>query len=306
MRKRVRILSKSIKITTALAGARLDKFISDWLELSRTETWRLLEQKQIKLNNKKINKSFKGYALQAGDVLTVSEFRTLKDLNIFANDRLELDVIEDKPDYIVINKQAGMNIIPKTEEENNTVLNALVARYPEIQGVGEAGLHSGIVHRLDYNTSGVLIIAKRQERWRDLRSAFRNHKSNKIYHAIVEGHLMDGSAKMNLFVAQHKPARVKAVGEPNGQSRLCDLSWTTLEKLKKHSLLEIRLGTGFLHQIRVMLAELGHPVLADQLYGSKSSIVERQMLHAKSIKIDGISAIAEYSADFKEAIAQLA
>lgn len=299
-------MNQDFKINEAFVGQRLDKFISNRLELSRNQTWRLLEQNYISLNNKKINKSFKGYSLQEGDVLTVAEFRTAQNLQIMPNNRLELNIIKDSSEYIVINKAAGINIIPKSESENNTILNALVAKYPQIQGIGEAGLHSGVVHRLDKDTSGVLIVAKTEDKWQTLRQAFKKHRSKKIYHAIILGNITkSGKAKMNLLVGKTKPAKVKVVSKPEAKTWLCDLSWHKLESFKNTSLIEISLGTGFLHQIRVMMAELGHPVLADMLYGSSSELVNRQMLHAKSIEIEDIKLSASYPADFKAVIESL-
>ena len=293
-------------IEDEFASGRLDKYLSDWLELSRSETLGLLEGGYVRLNNRKITIKQKGHSLQSGDVLTVSEFRPAGAKRIFPNDGLELKLITDQPNYVVVNKAAGMNIIPKSESEKDTVLNALLARYPQIQGVGEGGLRSGIVHRLDKDTSGVLIVVKTQERWQSLREAFAKHKSQKIYHAIVEGKpRKTGKAEMNLIVARHKPAKVRVLPYGSRQSRLCDLSWRVLEEYKKHSLLEIRLGSGFLHQIRVMMAELGYPLLADELYGSPSHIASRQMLHAFSIQIDDILAQASYPTDFHNAITQL-
>ncbi len=298
-------MKKNFKIAKKFAGERLDKFISDRLELSRSQSWQLLEQNLISLNNKKINKSFKGYSLKENDSLTIAEYRTAQNLKILSNAKLSLNIIEDKKDYIVVNKKAAMNIIPKTEKESDTVLNALVAKYPQIQGIGEAGLRSGVVHRLDKDTSGVLIVAKTQSRWQALRQAFKEHKSQKIYHAIVLGEIAkQGKEKMYLQVAKSKPAKVK-VAKNSNQAWLCDLSWQRLEGFSDYSLIEITLGTGFLHQIRVMMAELGHPILADSLYGLSSKLATRQLLHAKSIRIDGIDVEAEYPADFAKTLAKL-
>ena len=298
-------MKKEFSIDKKLAGERLDKFISDRLELSRSQSWRLLEQNLISLNNKKINKSFKGYTLKENDSLTIAEFRTAQDLIIRANNKLKLKIIADKENYIVINKEAGMNIMPKTEKEHDTVLNALLAKYPQIQGIGEAGLRSGVVHRLDKDTSGVLIVAKSQSKWQSLRQAFKEHKSQKIYHAIVAGEIAkQGKEKMYLQVAKSKPAKVK-IAKNSNQAWLCDLTWQRLESFSEYSLIEISLGTGFLHQIRVMMADLGHYVLGDLLYGSTSSLAVRQMLHAKSIRIDGIAVEAEYPTDFAETLAKL-
>ncbi len=286
-------------------GQRLDKYVSNWLELSRSETWRLLEQNQISLNSKKINKSFKGYSLQLADLISVNEYKKAQDLIILANDKLPLNIIEDKPEYIAINKEAGQNIMPKSEIEDDTILNALIAKYPQIQGIGEAGLRSGVVHRLDKDTSGILIVAKTQSKWQSLRQAFKEHKSHKIYHAIVLGDIANsGQIEMNLRLASSKPAKVR-LAKPNEKSWLCNLSWQKLESFEKASLVKIVLGTGFLHQIRVMMAELGHAVMADSVYGKASRLAPRQMLHAKSINIDGINLSADYSPDFSLTLEKL-
>jgi 23S rRNA pseudouridine1911/1915/1917 synthase len=190
------------------------------------------------------------------------------------------------------------------EGETGTLLNAVAARFPRIQAVGEAGLRSGVVHRLDAETSGAVLFALDHERWVTLRRAFQDHSAEKIYRAVVAGR-MDGSREevMRLYVAQHKPARVRVVEEgktPPAGTRRCDLRWKALAHAGGATLLEVRLGTGFLHQIRVMLAHLGHPVLGDPIYGAGGApapAAPRLLLHAHSLRLGEIAGEAAMPAE---------
>ena len=150
---------------------------------------------------------------------------------------------------------------------------------------------------LDTDTSGALVVATEQARWLELRSAFKERRARKTYRAIVQGHLTGGGLEvMHLVVAQHKPARV-AVTEEQPGARRCSLSWKAVERLNGATLLEINLKTGFLHQIRVMFAHLGHPVLGDVTYG-KGDEAPRQVLHAARLEVADVKAESPDPPDF--------
>jgi 23S rRNA pseudouridine1911/1915/1917 synthase len=189
----------------------------------------------------------------------------------------------------MVDKPAGVAVHPLEEGERGTMLNRVVAKYPQIQGVGEGGLKSGVVHRLDVDTSGVLLFATDQERWEALRKAFKGHSTKKVYRAIVDGE-MEGAGRemMDLVVVKHSPARVGVVNPTQGYmpagARECYLNWRVIERLGGASLIEVELGTGFLHQIRVMMAHAGHAVVGDAVYGKGEAGVSRQMLHASYLR----------------------
>ena len=276
---------------------RLDVFLAQVLGLSRREVWRVLESSLINSDGRRLSLKNKGEQLSAGSTLTVQAFEHLD--KILANEELELPILQTGEGFVVVNKPAGMPVRPKSYDETGTVLNALAAHYPKLQGVGEGGLKSGVVHRLDTDTSGVLVVATQQDTWENLRKAFSEHRTEKRYLALVEGVVGDGGRlELPLKVTRHAPAKVSVAED----GRLCTLSWKRLEKLRDASLVEVRLETGFLHQIRVMFAHSGHPVLGDKVYGDAAEYAERHMLHAATLRCKPIQATAEQPEDFKQAI----
>ena len=185
----------------------------------------------------------------------------------------------------------------------DTLLNAVLSRRPEIDGVGEGGLRSGVVHRLDVDTSGVQLFATRSETWQRLRLAFRSHRVDKVYLALVHGRVEEhGEARLWLSVLRHRPARVGVVEPENRDARECGLRWRRRAVLGDCSLLELRPDTGFLHQIRAMMQHLGHPLVGDTAYGAPPTAgVERHMLHARSLRLDEIDVSAPEPQDFRRA-----
>lgn len=310
---------QTLTVTSEQAGMRIDKFLARALELTRREVLLVLEHKCISLNNQKLTLKSKGKLLNEKDLITVSNYKDILSTTILPNPQLTPDILATGDGYLVVNKAAGMPVMPLKPEEKDTVLNAVITGYPQLQGVGEGGLRSGVVHRLDTDTSGTLIIATKEECWKSLRTAFKEHKTTKRYKAIVHGKLKGGGQEqMNLVIAQHKPAKVRVVtkamtnnGQSNSSERTCDLSWQTLANFRDAAtLVEIELGTGFLHQIRVMFAHMGHPVIGDKLYGNNFKLAKhlnpkRQMLHACYLKLLDIEVESPDPEDFSNLLKTL-
>jgi 23S rRNA pseudouridine1911/1915/1917 synthase len=181
--------------------------------------------------------------------------------------------------------------------------------------VGEGGLRGGVVHRLDVETSGVLLVATEDAAWGRLRRAFAAHRVGKTYHAVVCGRPPEeGAVALDLKVARHRPARVAAwaAGEGPPSARRCATAWTVLEAGKEAALLEVRPVSGFLHQIRVTLGHLGHPVVGDALYGEPgrapavaAAAGERLLLHAAALTFAEISVHSPWPNPFRAAVAAL-
>jgi 23S rRNA pseudouridine1911/1915/1917 synthase len=204
-----------------------------------------------------------------------------------------------------------MPVHPLRADETDTVLNALIALHPEMHGVGEGGLRSGVAHRLDVDTSGVLLVATEQASWERLRRAFQRHEVEKRYRALVVGALEGGgSLELALVTARHRPARVRVVGgaelERARGAHASSLRWRSLRVFRDATLVEVQPKTGFLHQIRVSLAHLGFPIVGDRVYGSARDPfpAARQMLHAAFARCDEIEASSADPDDFRDAIAR--
>jgi 23S rRNA pseudouridine1911/1915/1917 synthase len=219
-------------------------------------------------------------------------------------------VLAEGPGWVVVDKPAGVPVHPLHENEVDTVLNALIARFPAIHGVGEGGLRSGVAHRLDVDTSGALLFATEEDVWKRAREAFSEHTVEKRYRAIVAGSLEgEGSLEVGLVTARHRPARVRVVDPEEGArgARMSALHWRSLEVFEGATLLEVRPKTGHLHQIRVSLQHLGFPVLGDRTYGPARTPLEvpRQMLHAAHLRWGPVDVDSPDPADFRGVLEQL-
>jgi len=304
---------------------RLDVVLCRHLKLTRSQTRQLLEQCQVLLNGAPADLKAKGHLLQWEDCVEITHFTPPHEQQPIAQPELPLNIVNEGLGWVIVNKPAGMPVHPLRPDETNTVLNALIARYPRVQGVGESGLKSGVVHRLDVDTSGTLAFALHPNAWQLLRHAFQKHRIQKTYRAIVKGELSrpgNHELIMRLAVTQHRPAQVNVIEtqpatltdahrQPSadarhgtGAGRWCKLTWRTLHATPRASLLEIDLHSGFLHQIRVMFAHLGHPVLGDNRYGNvpinHALQIPHLMLHAHTLALDNIYGSAEPPATFND------
>ena len=289
------------------AGTRLDVFLARKLERGRNDVRRLLKGGSVRLNKRTATEKDKGLLLYAGSVVTI-ESGAGGSSEVVPQNNLPLVVLNEGNGWLAADKPAGMAVHPLEPGETGTLLNAVAARYPQIQGVGDGNLRSGVVHRLDLDTSGVILFATQQHVWQHLRKAFEEHRAKKVYRAIVSGQLRrDGRELMPLIVARHKPARVEVAEADHPKARMCDLSWRVVEDLNTATLIEIELGTGFLHQIRVMMAALGHPIVGDRVYGNETpeSEAPRQMLHASFVRAADAQATSPDPADFVAALRRL-
>jgi 23S rRNA pseudouridine1911/1915/1917 synthase len=297
-------------VSAADTGRRLDLFLAEKLALSRAQVRRLLASGAVRLDGRPVGEAEKGARLAADAQVAVEPFKRRDEQRALADAGAALGVLAQGEGWLAVDKPAGMPVHPLREDETGTVLNAVIARWPEVHGVGEGGLRSGVVHRLDVDTSGVLLVATQQGAWERLRRAFAEHRVEKVYRAIVLGRVLGaGSAELSLLTARHRPARVRVAEatERTRGARLAVLSYRPLEVFDAATLLEVRPRTGFLHQIRVTLAHLGFPVAGDRTYGPPEDATgaARQMLHAARVAVDEIEASSPDAVDFAELCARL-
>jgi 23S rRNA pseudouridine1911/1915/1917 synthase len=292
----------------AEAGSRLDFYLTGALGASRAQVRKLLARGGVAVDDRVVGANAKGLPVSAGSRIEVASFRPPASQQPIPDPEAPLSILAEGEGWIAVEKPAGTPVHPLAEEERATLLNALVARRPEILGVGEAGLRSGVVHRLDVETSGVLLFATREDRWRKLRDAFRRHRVYKRYRAIVAGELAggDGELVLHMAVTRHRPARVRVLPPGAPGTRRTALRWRPAGSGTGATLVEVEPVTGFLHQIRVALAHLGHPILGDALYGaSEAPQVSRQMLHAAAIRYREIEVFSPDPPDFRETLERL-
>ena len=279
-------------------GCRVDRFLADRASASRVQVRRWLERGLVRIDGQTVKRG--GRTVAAGQIVELD-----RPGSAWIGDAgVSLDVLADGPDWVAVNKPAGTAVHPLEPDEPGTLLGAVAAAYPRIAGVGEEGeLRSGVVHRLDVDTSGVMLFALDEARWASLREAFRSHRVKKTYAALVAGTLReDGAATRHLAVTRHRPAVVSVVEASHADARACSLAWRVVRSGRNGTRVDVDLHTGFLHQVRVMFAAMGHPLLGDAKYAPPdiAARAPRQMLHAAAIVVDDIAAAAPLPEDFIE------
>ena len=216
-----------------------------------------------------------------------------KQIKLEPDSSIPLNIVYEDKDVVVLNKQAGISIHPSINEPNKTLVNALIAKYPELIGVGDDPIRPGIVHRLDKDTSGVLVVAKNQETFEFLKKEWQEGKVIKKYFALVWGHPKEKGEIVSELTRSLKDFRKRMVVRPNKKSekniqgKLAITEYKVVKKFRDFSLVEVYPKTGRTHQIRVHLASLGHPVAGDKIYGKNKKKPEgltRQFLHAFYLK----------------------
>ncbi len=258
-------------------GKRLDQFLHERLpEYSRARLQQWIDAGRVRVNGASQKRS---YALRGSERISV-EPGELPPLRAMAED-LPLEVLYQDSDLIAINKPAGMVVHAGAGRHSGTLVNALVHRFGTLSNIaGE--LRPGIVHRLDRLTSGVILVAKTDAAHRHLAQQFSSRGVEKIYLALAHGVLKAGQGRITKPITRDPVRRTRMTAKlARGRSAITD--YKVLRRFEKFSFLEVAIGTGRTHQIRVHLASIGHPIAGDKLYGAPASSMDRIFLHAHRI-----------------------
>ena len=257
---------------------RIDAYISENTEYSRTAVQRLIEEEKITVNGKKEKASYK---VQNGDKIEIEE-EPAKEIELKAQD-IPVEILYEDDDIIVVNKPKGMVVHPANGNPDGTLVNAVMAICKDsLSGIG-GEIRPGIVHRLDKNTSGAIIIAKNDKAHINLSEQLKNHEIKKTYIALVRGVVKENNATINMPIGRSKKDRKKMDVDKNGKEAITHFK--VLKRYKDCTLLEINIETGRTHQIRVHLSHIGYPIIGDEVYsnGKNKWNIEGQCLHAKSL-----------------------
>ena len=278
--------NETINITTEEndVGTRIDVLLSQRLSLySRTFFQKLITKKCVKINGKIATKS-KTLIKENDEIsITFPENKTVSPKKIIDTD-LGVEIIHEHPDFFIINKPAGLVVHKPSDtkygESIITLADWMLSKFSELQSVGESD-RPGIVHRLDKNTSGIMIIPRKNHVHAIFGDLFRNRKIQKKYVAVVQDH-PDKEGTIDFPIARHPKIKIKMTHDvPSGKQS--KTNYKVLEYFKDSTLVEAKPITGRTHQIRVHFAAIGHSLIGDTTYGKKSKLINRHALHAQEI-----------------------
>ena len=268
---------------SADSGKRLDSFLHERLpdySRSRIQAW--IKQERVQVNAAPVRAS---YTLRSGDSVKVSP-ADLAPLRAEPED-LTLKILYQDDDVVVVDKPAGMVVHAGAGHAHGTLVNALLHHFGTLSGIN-GDLRPGIVHRLDRETSGAIVVARTDKAHQSLAIQFQLRKIEKIYLALAHGHLKPPQGRVSKPIARDPVRRTRMTTQlASGRTALTE--YKTLETFDRFSYLEVRIGTGRTHQIRVHLASLRHPIYGDRLYGAPAAPLKRFFLHAHRLAFDSPS-----------------
>lgn len=296
----------SLKSELGDTNKRLDQYLKEQMpDYSRAYIQKMIKNGLVEIKGiKKVKTSYK-----------LKENETI-DVNIPENEELEviaenipLDIIYQDKDIAIINKTANMVVHPAPGNYNGTLVNAIMYHIKDLSGINGI-LRPGIVHRLDKNTSGLIIVAKNDLAHKELSEMFKIKTIKKTYIAIVNGKLKKKKGRIETLIGRNPKDRKKmAVVYRNGKNAITN--YWVLDEKDDYSLLKVQIETGRTHQIRVHMKHIGHPILGDEVYGKTSKIANRQMLHAYKLEFvhpvtkNKMKLTGDIPEDFKDVLKEL-
>ena len=270
---------RQLTATSEHAGVRLDAFLSADGQLSRSQAARLIEEGRVAVDGRPAAKSCR---VAEGQQVTV-DIPEVKDTAVEAQD-IPLDVVYEDGDVIVVNKPVGMVVHPAPGHSDGTLVNALLYHCGNTLSGINGTLRPGIVHRIDRDTSGLIIAAKNDAAHACLAAQLADHTLARTYECLAVGNFKEDSGTVDAPIGRCPTDRKKMAVVANGRSAVTH--WTVLERFQGFTYVECRLETGRTHQIRVHMASIGHPILGDTVYGAKKAVpgLQGQCLHAVGLR----------------------
>ena len=256
-------------------GMRLDQYLVKQLDLTRTRVQNLIKENNIKVNNEKTKVAYK---IEPNDSVRVY-IPEVVEKDIEAED-IKLDIVYQDGDIAIINKYSGMVVHPAHGHYSGTLVNAILFQIKDLSGInGE--MRPGIVHRLDKDTSGLIIVAKNDKAHTKLTEMFKNKEIKKTYLAIVKGKVSKETGRIETNIGRDEKDRKKmSVSRDEKKGKLAITTYKVIDSNERYSLLDVNIETGRTHQIRVHMKHIGYPILGDIVYGRPDNKIMRQMLHA--------------------------
>ncbi len=276
------------------ARTRLDRFVSaQFRGISRAYIQELILKGTVRVNGKA---SRKGDLIQEGDEVIVDSFTLPEERRIDPNPKIPLKIVWQSSQVVILDKPADLPTHPNDYSDVETLANAVLARFPNLVDVGDDSLRPGIVHRLDTDTSGLIMVARTPEAFRFLRTGFDERKIKKTYHALVLGKI-ETAGEVDFGLAHHSrnPRKMVAVKDSSvphrSKVREAKTLYEPVEVFEEATLLAVRTLTGRMHQVRVHLSAIGHPLVGDRLYQTPKERqqdqfkLKRHFLHASKLRV---------------------
>ncbi|MBQ3760555.1 MAG: RluA family pseudouridine synthase [Clostridia bacterium] len=266
-------------LLTSENPGRLDVFLSENASVTRTRAAKLIKDGLVKVNGETASKA--GFLLKSGDAVDFEIPEAVP--SVISPENIPLRIVYEDDCMAVVFKPSGMVVHPAAGNRDGTMVNALLYQLDDLSGIGGVE-RPGVVHRIDKDTSGLLLVAKTDEAHLSLSEQIGAHSVERAYKAIVIGHMKQSEGDVDAPIGRHPQDRKKMAVVPGGKP--AKTHWRVIQELRGASLLECVLSTGRTHQIRVHMALLGHPVLGDPVYGPKKSpfpVEGGQLLHAGRI-----------------------
>lgn len=296
--------ARSVRLSVPSPGGRLDHVLVDHIpEYSRSRIQKWIRNGNVLVNSQIVTKT--GFALEGGEMLQIHIPATRE--STLEPEPIPLDIIFENDDLLVVNKPPGLVVHPSVGHQSGTLVHAVLAHAPDLQGIG-GERRPGVVHRLDKETSGVILFAKNDKTHQFLQSQFKTRRVKKTYLALAEGHPPTPSGRIEGAIGRDPQHRQKMAIVPDSRGKQAYTTYHTLESFEDHTYLEILPETGRTHQIRVHLAFINCPVVGDRTYGRKKPTlpVSHHLLHASQleIRIDEASEPRTFTADMPDDFAQ--
>lgn len=270
-------MKTTISVEENHIGERLDKFANSlFRDFSRSFIQNSIENGQILINNKKVKT---GEKIKRGDVITI-DFVAPQPLEAKAQD-VDFAIVYEDSDLLVVDKPQGLVVHPCESTKDGTLVNGLLSRVKDLSGINGV-LRPGIVHRLDKNTSGLMLVAKNDFTHNALADMIAKKDVKRKYFALLDGVVWDNDGRIETYLARDKKNRKKYA--VSGEGKLAISLFRVVERYKNATLVEYSLVTGRTHQIRVHSAYLGHPVIGDDVYGRADKNLNGQLLHSHSLE----------------------
>ncbi|MDX1919676.1 MAG: RluA family pseudouridine synthase [Candidatus Caenarcaniphilales bacterium] len=291
--KSTKIFFEYKETQTDKESKRLDVFLSETMNRSRSLIQKSIKQGLVFINSKSVTKT--GEQIENGDIVSGEILENPDDSAEIQAENIPLKIVFEDKDLLVVDKPAGLIVHPTSFLKEGTLVNALLYKYKndELSDLNNAdGFRPGILHRLDKDTSGLMVVAKNNQAHVALAEQLATRTLKRVYWAVawgnLEGKFKEDKGTIEAPIGRHpiERKRMAVIKDEKRKSRFARTHWEVLEELKNATLLKLTLDTGRTHQIRVHLDYIGHPIIGDQTYGgkkSKTSLIRRQALHAKSL-----------------------